>query len=133
METQEAPQDLFELATEKVKKQNPGTELWFGRHPKTGDRWIYRAANRHETRIYRKTSSAERAKGEDGDMDIAFESLAQMCVLWPPLKAEPDDPANPTADTLGKLLARRSMLPSIIAGEICEVSGYTEDAEQKKL
>jgi hypothetical protein len=129
----ETKADPFTLATEKVRKANPGTEIWFGRHPKTGDRWIYRGANKHETRIYRKTYSAEKEKGAEADADVPNMVLAESCVLWPPKVAEPDDPANPEGLTLFALIARRPMILSTIAADVCVVSGYTDEAEQKKL
>jgi len=118
---------------EALKKTNPGQELWFGRHPKTGDFWFYRPARKDEARIYRKMQAEQKAAGELGDMELAWVMLAEACVVYPPLKEPLPPDVDPTQDTLPKLLARRSMLPSIIAGEICEVSGFTVEAEQKKL
>ena len=43
-----------EEVLERLKKENPGTELWLGEHPRTGDWWVYRPATPDEVRDYRK-------------------------------------------------------------------------------
>lgn len=133
MSTAQPETDAQRKIFEAIRKTNPGQETWFGRHPKTGDFWIYRPARRDESRIYRKLQAEEKLKGDLGDMELAWIMLAEACVLYPPLKEPLAAEIDPAQDTLPKLFARRAMLPSIVAGEICEVSGFTSEAEQKKL
>jgi hypothetical protein len=128
-------EELQQKALEEVRKFNPGTEVWLGELPKTGDWWIYRAAAKPEARIYDKTLTAEKAKGDSADLDVAFRVLIDTCVLFPP-KAKDDRwtaENNPSGDTIEKLLGRRTMVAPVIVGEIREVSGWSNEVIQKKL
>lgn len=118
----------FDKILDALRAANPGTEVWQGGIPKTGDRYIYRPATRPETKIFRKLTRAEREKGELADFDIPNEMLATSCVLWPPREA-----ANPEDLTLAKLLAARPMISASMADDIVEVSGAGEREAAKKL
>jgi hypothetical protein len=107
-------------AREAAQKAHPGVEVWTGQHPKTKDWWLYRPATRAEARVYRKKLAEETGRGEMGDVERAYEVLAYACVLYP------------DRDGLTALLDRRPMLFSVIVGDICEVSGFTNEATQKK-
>ena len=126
---QAAAKETFEEALARLKRDNPGVELWEG-STKFGDRWIYRAPTKFEVKTYRKLQRIEKDKGPDGDSDVAFEMLVvggtnadagPGCVLWP-AKRE-----------LQQLLLRRALLAQTMAGEICEVAGLDADVTRKKL
>lgn len=128
-------QEDIDQIHKEVQKQNPGVETWWSQHPKTGDVWFYRPATKPEVRIYSKTLKAEQEKEDAGDKEVAYRVLIDTCVLWPP-KAKDDRwtaEINPTGETIEKLLARRPLIPSVIAGDICVVSGFTQETLAKKL
>lgn len=116
--------DLIAAAKAKLDLSNPGTELWLGEHPVTKDWWWYRPATKPEAKVYKKKLQEQSAKGDLGDNDIAFETLVYQTVL-----ATCDGEGR---DGLLRLLTRRPMLLSVMAGEVCEVSGFTGEAGQKK-
>jgi hypothetical protein len=121
-------QEEYEKALDAVRAANPGTEIWEGSQPKTGDRYVYRAATKTQVKIFRKLTRAERDKGELADFDTPNEMLAMGCVLWPPMES-----ADPDAVTLPKLLVARPMISAAMADDIVEVSGAGERAAAKKL
>lgn len=119
----------WQAVLDGVRSRNPGTEIWEGGTPKTGDRYIYRAAIKSESKIFRKLTREQREKGELADFDLSNEMLAMSCVLWPP-KAK-DDPNAPL--TLEMLFAKRPMISAGMAEDITEVSGAGERSAAKKL
>lgn len=118
---QMTPDELVAAALAGVRSANPGTEIWLGGNKITGDRWIYRASTKAEARSYRKMFREEKERGELGDTDRALVFLVNQCVLWP------------DKDALADMLAKRSMLLSVVFDGVAAVSGFTEDAIQKKL
>ena len=117
----ESKADPFDAIIASVKGENPGTEIWLGGHPRTGERWIYRPATQGEANIYKKLQRAENAKGDLGDPEIPYTMLVGACVLYP------------KKDGLAKLFAMRPMLRQRIAAEVCDVTGLAGDLIQKKL
>jgi hypothetical protein len=118
----------YEAILESVRAANPGTEIWEGGIPKTGDRYIYRPSTRAESKIFRKLTREQREKGELADFDVPNDMLATACVVWP-YKDNPD----PEGITLAKLMAARPMISASMADDIVEVSGAGERATAKKL
>lgn len=114
-------QTPFQKATEEVRAKNPGTELWFGELPNTGDRWIYRPPTEPEYRIFLKLSREQAGKGDAADYGIPNDVLVSACVLWP---AGPD---------LAKLLAMRPGLRKVMAQQVAEAGGAVETVVAKKL
>lgn len=128
METAETEEEQFQEIVKKVKAENPGTEIWLGGHPRTGDRWIYRPATPAEVKTYRDLQSKAKERGEDFEASFQMLVLGGFnddsppgCVLWPP---KPE---------LKKLILKRPFLPSTMAAEICDVTGLIQDVTQKKL
>lgn len=122
--TPDPRRDTIEL----VKKENPGTELWLGEHPRTGDWWIYRAATSAEVKEYRRLQRVAKEKGDD--LEDSYRMLVVGgwaddgtvgCVVYPRKKE------------LKELLARRPMLAGSISADVCDVTGLVMDALQKKL
>jgi len=124
MDTVETKEEVLE----RLKKENPGTELWLGEHPRTGDWWVYRPATPHEVRDYRKLQRDARDKSED------YEDAYRLLVVggW-----NDDAPAGavvyPPKRELKKLLLLRGFLAATMSAEICDVTGLVNDVVQKKL
>jgi hypothetical protein len=121
--------ETYEDALVRIKRENPGTEVWEGK-TKLGDRWIYRAPTKFETKTYRRLLRVERDKGAEGDLDVAYEMLV---LGGTDPKSPPGCVLYPVKVDLIALLHRRSMLAATMAGEICEVAGMVDEVERKKL
>lgn len=116
-----ATDEAIEEIRKAIQAASPERELWLFRHPKTQDWCLYAPASSPAWKTYKKLAAEQRARGEAGNEDIAYEHLAAACVLYP------------SADERIKLFARRPALLQTVAGEIVEVSGFTAEAVQKKL
>ena len=126
METKAA--ESYEETVERIRAENPGTEIWEGGHPRTGDKWIYRPSTPSEAETYRTLQAKAKAAEQSYEASYVMLTLGGTndnsppgCVLWP-AKAD-----------LKKLLAKRPFLAATMAAEICDVSGMAQDVTQKKL
>lgn len=124
----ETPEELFEAIVKRIKSENPGTEIWLGGHPRTGDKWIYRPATPSEVETYRTLQSKAKDAGltmEGSYVMLVLGGFADDtppgCVVWPPKKE------------LKKLLFLRPFITGTMAAEIMDISGFIQDATQKKL
>lgn len=112
---------IFEDAVVAAKKANPGTDVFEYQHPTLSDaRVLFRGMTSSEYSVYRKTLAAQQARGEIGNLDLAYEHAAFAAVLVP---GKPG---------LIDMLARYPALSRTVAGEICEATGIDQNAKSKK-
>ena len=99
---------------DRVKKANPGTNVYHCEHDKLPVECIVRAPSVQEWDIFNNLQTEKK-------FSEANEMLVQSCVLYP------------DKDGLAKQIAEHPALRETWSAEICEVAGITSKVKRKKL
>jgi hypothetical protein len=118
---EQAAEAAFQEAVVVAKKANPGTEIWEYRHPRVAVRVAYRGMTSSEARVYTKKLTEQQARGDLGDVTLAYDHVIFAAVVVP------------EKPQLIAMLVSFPMAKSAIVGEICEATGFDADAKSKKL
>lgn len=99
----------------KVKLANPGTDLHLIEHPVLPIDFIVRGPSKPEWALFRQRN------GNDAEKGSAEEMLYETCAIWPE-KKERDE-----------VVARYPAVVNMVAGELAEIAGATQQASHRKL